>query len=160
ADNVSVMTLGGAIGVVKETRALLDADIAHDADTLALVYGDSTDANNDIYVKVGAPGAGSWTLTSALHDSIGGIAQPYVDQMEALLTDGINIWPDFSLRNLADLQDLPFTSPYFGTYTAVDNSSPFMGGGSLASASGLTRLYMVLGNLGVREGDVLNLRAY
>jgi len=42
-----------------ETKAAMDADLAHDADSRAVVYGDS--ANNGIYLKSGASGAGSWS---------------------------------------------------------------------------------------------------
>lgn len=73
----------GSVGVSKDTRAHLNADLVHAADTIALVYADGTDANNDLYVKVGASGSGSWTLTSILHDAIEGLAQPYVDAAEA-----------------------------------------------------------------------------
>lgn len=57
----------GLATLSKPTRAALDADLAHAADTVALVYADPTDANNDLYVKVGASGAGSWTRTTVLH---------------------------------------------------------------------------------------------
>lgn len=73
----------GAVGVVKATKALLDADLAHAANTTALVYADSIDANNDLYFKVGASGTGGWTNTEALHTIMEGLAQPYVDAAEA-----------------------------------------------------------------------------
>jgi len=69
----------GAVDVAYATRAALDADLAHAAGATALVYADATDANNDLYVKTGAAGAGSWTLTSAFHNAIALLAQPYVD---------------------------------------------------------------------------------
>jgi hypothetical protein len=59
--------LAALVSVVKDTRAALDGDLAHAADVVALVYGDAAGGNNDLYVKVGASGAGSWTLTGALH---------------------------------------------------------------------------------------------
>lgn len=70
--SLSRVQLGGMIGVYKDTRANLNADLAFAADTLALVYADATEANNDIYIKVGASGAGSWTLTTIMHDVIAG----------------------------------------------------------------------------------------
>lgn len=89
----------GSVDVVKDTRANLDADLAHDADSIGLVYADATDANNDFYVKVGASGTGSWTLTTILHDAIEGVAQPYVDAaaasaalIGALARSGINLF--------------------------------------------------------------------
>lgn len=58
----------GSLG--KTTKANLDADLVHPADTLAWVYGDSTAANNGVYKKVGASGTGSWTRISDLPFSI------------------------------------------------------------------------------------------
>lgn len=75
--------LGSMLSVAYATKAELDADLAHDADSVGLVYSDGTDANNDLYVKTGASGAGAWTNSGALHDIIGGLAQPYVDAAEA-----------------------------------------------------------------------------
>jgi hypothetical protein len=48
-------------GLVYASKALLDADLAHGANSLAWVIGDATAANNGLYGKVGASGAGSWT---------------------------------------------------------------------------------------------------
>lgn len=75
--------LGALVDVVYATRAELDADLAHAAETVALVYADATETNNDLYIKSGASGSGSWTLTSALHDIIGTLSQPYVDNAQA-----------------------------------------------------------------------------
>lgn len=88
--------LGALVGVVKDTKANLDADLAHPSNTVALVYADATDANNDIYIKVGGSGSGSWTLTSAFHDIIGGLAQPYVDAAEAAASaaSAVGLFPD------------------------------------------------------------------
>lgn len=80
----AIGTVGlGAVGTAKTTKALLDADLAHPAGTTALVYADSTDANNDLYVKSGASGAGSWANTGALHLIMEALGQPYVDAAEA-----------------------------------------------------------------------------
>lgn len=51
--------LGGAIW--KASKALLDADLAHAADKLAVVYDDGASANNGTYVKLGPSGGGSWS---------------------------------------------------------------------------------------------------
>lgn len=76
---ISTVGLGALVDLSKDTRANLNADLAHPANSIALVYGDAIAANNDLYVKVGASGTGSWTLTSIVHDTIGGLSQPYVD---------------------------------------------------------------------------------
>lgn len=60
-----------------DTRANLNADLAHAAGAVGLVYADATDANNDLYIKLGSSGSGSWTLTTAFHDVISGLALPF-----------------------------------------------------------------------------------
>ena len=67
SEAINSLSLGGAIEVVYATLSELEADLAHDADTLALVYDDSTATNNDIYIKLGASGAGSWEPTTILY---------------------------------------------------------------------------------------------
>ena len=42
------------------TLALMNADLAHDANVTALVTNDPTSTNNGIYIKLGASGTGSW----------------------------------------------------------------------------------------------------
>ena len=51
----------GSPGLAYATLAGLNADLAHGAASTALVYSDSTPANNGIYVKAGASGSGSWS---------------------------------------------------------------------------------------------------
>jgi hypothetical protein len=64
---IAATSLGTMVDVIKTTRTLLEADLAWGPNTVALVYADANDSNNDLYVKSGASGSGSWTLTSALH---------------------------------------------------------------------------------------------
>jgi lysophospholipase L1-like esterase len=90
---VSTAGLGALVDVVYATRAELDADLAHDAGTTGLVYADPDDANNDLYVKAGASGAGAWTLTTALHGIVAGLAQPYVDEMQAIFDEAEPLLP-------------------------------------------------------------------
>lgn len=94
-----------SVGVVKQTRALLNADLAHAANTIALVYGDATDANNDLYVKVGGSGSGSWTLTTIIHDVLEGAGKPWADlaEMEAdRAQDAANFAEEFGGINYAE----------------------------------------------------------
>ncbi len=49
-----------AANLALPTKAALDADLAHDADSVALVFNDPTPALNGWYRKVGASGAGAW----------------------------------------------------------------------------------------------------
>lgn len=67
------------VDVSKASRALLEADLAWPANSIGLVTADPVPANNDLYVKSGASGAGAWTLTSSLSIAIASRAQPYVD---------------------------------------------------------------------------------
>lgn len=71
--------IAGLADVYKDTRANLNLDLAHAADTVALVHADSTNANNDFYIKVGASGSGSWTLTTILHDALEAAGKPWSD---------------------------------------------------------------------------------
>lgn len=80
---IGTMGLGSTLSVAYGTRAELNADLAHAAASVALVYNDPTVANNDLYVKVGASGTGSWTLTTALRDAIDGAAGSLIADAEA-----------------------------------------------------------------------------
>lgn len=84
---ITTAGLGALVDVIKDTKANLDADLAHPADTVALVFSDATQTNNDLYVKTGASGAGAWTNTGALFSIISSLAQPFVDQAEAAAAD-------------------------------------------------------------------------
>ncbi|KSV79560.1 hypothetical protein N185_00075 [Sinorhizobium sp. GW3] len=53
-------------GLVYGTKAQLDADLAHGANSMAWVLGDATVANNGIYRKIGGSGTGSWTRVADL----------------------------------------------------------------------------------------------
>lgn len=53
-------------GLIFASKASLDASLAYAANTMAWVIGDPVAANNGVYGKVGASGAGSWTRRSDL----------------------------------------------------------------------------------------------
>jgi lysophospholipase L1-like esterase len=85
---MSIATLGlaGSFDIYFADKATMDADLAHAANTVALVYGDGAEAQNDFYLKTGASGVGNWVLTGTngiIHDAVGAVAQPYVDQAQA-----------------------------------------------------------------------------
>lgn len=77
--------LSAMVGKIAVTRAVLDADLAHDEGVTALVYGDATDANNDLYTKVGASGAGSWTLTTFFHDVLDALVGTATNNLNLVL---------------------------------------------------------------------------
>lgn len=63
--SVIALMEGQQAGVIAfETKALMDADLAHVAGTAAMVTNDSTPANNTYYRKTGASGAGSWVKSA------------------------------------------------------------------------------------------------
>lgn len=74
---VSAAVAAGALPYA--TRAALYADLAHAAGTTAIVYGDSDPAKNGFYVKVGATGSGSWTITGLLLTGATGAQGPAGD---------------------------------------------------------------------------------
>ena len=62
---------GIAIGsLVFQTRALIDANLAYDANTGAQVVADPNTAFNGIYQKIGASGSGSWTRIAPLPNDL------------------------------------------------------------------------------------------
>jgi hypothetical protein len=61
---VNAFTSAG--GLIYDTRALLEADLAKSANSMAWVIADSTAANNGVYKKLGASGAGSWVRVADL----------------------------------------------------------------------------------------------
>ncbi|NWJ24777.1 hypothetical protein [Rhizobium sp. RM] len=61
---ISAFTASG--GFVFVTKAALDADLTHVANSSAWVIGDAVVANNGVYRKIGAPGSGSWSRVADL----------------------------------------------------------------------------------------------
>ncbi|MDX0581945.1 hypothetical protein GOD01_03315 [Sinorhizobium medicae] len=53
-------------GLIYSSKAAMDADLAHGANSSAWVISDATVANNGIYRKIGSSGVGSWTRVSDL----------------------------------------------------------------------------------------------
>lgn len=83
---IAAVNAAGLAEVKFDTKANLDADLAHDDGTTALVYADADEANNDLWIKNGASGAGAWVLSGTagiIHDTVAVIAQPHVDDAEA-----------------------------------------------------------------------------
>lgn len=56
--------------MAKSTKAVLDADLAHPEDSVALVFGDPTPELNGWYRKLGASEVGSWELFEELARSV------------------------------------------------------------------------------------------
>lgn len=97
---------GGQVGYL--TKADMDADLLHDAGTIAQVFSDSTPANNGTYLKSGASGSGSWDQISTL--TLAGL--------QAALT------AEVARATAAEAPLAPLNSPAFtGNPTAPNRSS-------------------------------------
>jgi hypothetical protein len=57
-DDIRALRSAGAVAFV--TKAAMDADLSYPAHTEGHVWNDGTPANNGVYIKSGAAGAGSW----------------------------------------------------------------------------------------------------
>lgn len=84
---LAVLSTNGVASLTYDTRANLEADLAHEGGTVALVYADLDPANNDLYVKEGASGGGSWEKTGVLDGDLSPI-NGRLDTLEAW-ADGI-----------------------------------------------------------------------
>lgn len=65
-DALSAAISGFLIGsaVAYSTVSAMNADLAHPANTLAVVFNDPVPTNNAVYIKIGASGSGSWVITN------------------------------------------------------------------------------------------------
>lgn len=61
-----VGAIGANGGGVYTSKAAIDADLAHGANSMAWVVGDPVAANNGIYRKIGSSGTGSWARVADL----------------------------------------------------------------------------------------------
>ncbi|MFZ2252628.1 MAG: hypothetical protein WAW13_00470 [Minisyncoccia bacterium] len=84
ADNA--IALAGSITVKYALLSSLNADLAHIADTLAIVYNDGT--NNGIYYKIGGSGSGSWALASGFSAATGAMPEFVVASGAPVSGDG------------------------------------------------------------------------
>jgi hypothetical protein len=66
---------------VYATKADLDGDLDHDDESFALVYNDPSAVLNDLYVKDGAFGAGSWQSAGIFARAIEALELPTVDTL-------------------------------------------------------------------------------
>lgn len=81
---LSSIGMAGSVTVVKSSKSLLLADLAHNANTIALVYADAVPEQNDFYVKTGSSGSGTWNalgllITPALAANIAEAVEAYAD---------------------------------------------------------------------------------
>lgn len=100
---MAAITSSGIATVAKATKALLNADLAHADGTIALVYGDPTPSNNDIYAKTGASGSGSWSATGILAASSSAYASAAANSAAAAAASASAIVDMVSLGSYTNL---------------------------------------------------------
>lgn len=93
-DDLEANQLASTIGF--ETKALMDADLAHDAGTVAQVMNDATASNNGYYRKDGASGAGSWVKRASFYATT---LDP-ADTSEAVVGKAVGDYIAESLNNI------------------------------------------------------------
>jgi hypothetical protein len=79
--------------VSKATLADLDADLAHEENTLAEVWNDPTQENNGLYGKLGVSGAGSWERSE--YDTLLTVAR----------ADFLDVFTKSNLKAIAELDN-------------------------------------------------------
>lgn len=176
--DTTVADLAGALisGVTLSyaTKAAMDADLAHAAGVLAVVYNDPTVANNRIYYKVGSSGAGSWQPSPLLIDAATAIAvaasveaslaavQPLLDDAAALVATTEDLVDDVEALVAAVALPIPVQARFIdadqgvagrtwrgdlygpGTFTGWG-----VGWGDFAKSTLVRAAEMVMGNLPV-----------
>jgi len=137
------------VGVIKKTKALLDADLAHGADSFALVLFDTDATKNGFYVKSGASGSGYWSGPSALPTQIMTEAQAALDSANEILA----LWPQIeqAVTDAEDARDAAndaagiaeaFAGQVYAN-TAAGEAATATGHFFLVSAGGTPRNYAV-----------------
>jgi hypothetical protein len=160
AADLALQTLTGTISgsIVKNSLSDLNADLAHGADTMAWVVGDSTQGNDGVYQKQGASGAGSWTRLADLPYNVIQLNNANAGTANAIqATTAVNV-PDAAYGSLLVLN---ITAANTGAVTLSVNSEtarPVVTNTNAAIVSG----YFVVGMavLCVDDGTSYRLMSY
>jgi hypothetical protein len=125
---ISNAALGALVSVSYATKAELDADLAHDPETVALVHGDGDPANNDLYVKTGASGGGTWDNTGTLHaiavELIGDAAtlESRIKNLEVTLLDTVG--ESYVFGNIDDIEAAVVIAAVGSANVTINQPSP------------------------------------
>lgn len=152
-DIITAFTSNG--GLIYSSKAAMDADLAHAANSMAWVVGDPVAANNGVYGKVGASGTGSWTRRSDLPFSFiiasdVGAGTPNAIQATTSIPVSASalIWMNIFEANTGSPVTVSFNG---GEPLTVKTNS-----GSNISAGGLTAGMIVLGIVSGSTFRILN----
>jgi hypothetical protein len=139
---INAFTANG--GLIFASKATLDSSLGYAANTMAWVLGDATVANNGIYRKIGASGAGSWTRVADLPFSFiiasdvgAGTANAIVATTSIPVSESALIWMNVFEANTASPVTVSLNG---GSALTIKTNS----GNDVASA-GLTAGMIVLG---------------
>lgn len=132
---VSIKTLLGRListDTAKTTRALLYADLAHDASAIALVYADPTAALNGWYRKAGASGTGAWAQFEKLSAQAAAEVQAAIDAAATTLEGYVTSAGDLvdhanllmrsaatTVATIGDREDIPVEDREYGLHVYV-----------------------------------------
>lgn len=135
AQAIAAGGLASVVSVKYATKSAMLADLAPAANAIALVYGDSTVLNNDLYYKIGAGGSGSWSGTLGL---LAGSAKAYSDLADTTRQRAQNAvefatWADLAVAtNMAAGDRATVATSDSGTHTdpviggAVSNAGVYL----------------------------------
>jgi len=122
-------------GLIYSSKAALEADLAHAANTMAWVVGDATTANNGIYQKSGASGSGSWTRVADLpypfipaSDVGAGTPNAILATTNIPVSESALIWVDLFEANTASPVTISFNGGAALTIKTNTNNDPVAGG--------------------------------
>ncbi|MBB4571744.1 hypothetical protein [Rhizobium leucaenae] len=134
-ENAISALASGSGTIAKDTRVNLYADLAHDADTMAWVYADTTTAYNGIYRKSGASGAGSWSLILPLPYSFiiasdVGVGTPNAIQATTSIpvSSSALVWVTLADTTTASPVTIQFNSDSLLTIKTNTGNDPVVGG--------------------------------
>ncbi len=162
SDALAAGTISDLVGTrIYSSRSSLEADLDPADNLYALVVGDPTPANNDLYQKNGATTTGSWDGPLGIFAAASAMAQAAADDATASAAAvATNFAPDPTFRTIG--RNRPFPSQWasvapYGTQTEFDADNPF-GGGAAISAAGLLRWLDPISDLPFEGGDVIRVR--
>ncbi len=143
---ITAFTASG--GLIYSSLALLNADLAKPANSMAWVIGDPVAANNGVYGKVGASGVGSWTRRSDLPFSFivasdvgAGTPNAILATSSLPISQSALVWLTVAQTNTASPVTVTFNSG--ATLTVRSNSGNDIAPGGLVA--GMTVLGIVTG---------------
>ncbi|MGZ2472636.1 hypothetical protein [Sinorhizobium medicae] len=142
-------------GLIYTSKASLDADLAHGNHSSAWVIGDPVSANNGVYMKNGASGAGSWTRVADLPFSFiiasdAGAGTPNAIQATTSIpvSSSALIWTNIFEDNTASPVTISFNG---GTPLTIKTNS-----GNDVTAGGLVAGMIVMGIVSGSTFRILN----